>query len=198
MIEKKNNRQAFSEVIESSLQGWIGQSWKWDTFPAFGSLTTIITPQRTWFGIVYEAKTGSSDPSRSAFTYQKTEAELLAEQPQIFEFLKTTFSCLTIGFMEKDRIFYQVAPEPPKIHAFIQKSSPQLSKQFFASSNYLPLLFNSPNINQVDELLLALLAEQKRLGAFSEEKLFEIMQHLSLLTGNDYRRIKIFSSRSTF
>jgi hypothetical protein len=195
---KKESKQAFSEVIESSLQGWIGQSWQWDTFPAFGSLTTVITPQRTWFGVVYQVQTGSSDPSRSAFTYQKTEAQLLAEQPQIFEFLKTTFSCLTLGFMENDRIFYQIAPEPPKIHAFIQKSSPQLSKQFFAASKYLPLLFSSPNVNQVDELLLALLAEQQRLGALSEDKMFDIMETLSLLTGNDYRRIKIFSSRLTF
>jgi hypothetical protein len=194
MVTKQDN-QAFSEVIESSLQTWTGQSWSWDTFPTFGSLNTIITPQRTWFGLVYQVNTGSTDPGRTPFAYQKTEKELLAEQPQIFEFLKTTFSCLALGFMEKEHILYQVPPEPPKIHAFIHKSSGQLSKQFFASSAYLPLLFASEQIKNKDELLLAMLAEQKRLGILTEEKLYTIITTISLLTGNDYRRIKIFSGR---
>lgn len=191
----KENKQAFSEVIQSSLQTWTGQSWKWDTFPAFGSLTTIITPQRTWFGLVYQVNTGSTDPGRTPYAYKKTEQELLAEQPQIFEFLRTTFECLALGFMEHDRIFYQTPPEPPKIHAFIYKSSTQLSKQFFNSSNYLPLLFASEQVRNKDELLLALLKEQKQLALLTEEKLYTIIETISLLTGNDYRRIKIFSSR---
>ncbi len=191
----KENKQAFAEVIESSLQGWTGQSWKWDTFPLFGSLTTIETPTRIWFGIVYQVQTGSSDPSRSPFIYQKTEAELLAEQPQIFEFLKTSFSCLTLGFMEHERIAYQWAPEPPKIHAFIKTCSTQLSRQFFASTQYLPLLFNNPLVSQVDELLLAIITEQKRLEIFSDDKLYELMETVSLLTGNDYRRLKVLSTR---
>ncbi|MFT6765473.1 MAG: hypothetical protein ACJAZS_000351 [Alteromonas naphthalenivorans] len=191
----KTDKSAFSEVIESSLQTWTGQSWDWDTFPTYGSLTTIITPKRTWFGLVYQVYTGSTDPGRTPFAYKKTEQELLAEQPQIFEFLKTTFSCLALGFMEQERIFYQVPPEPPKIHAFIHKSSVLLSKQFFASSAYLPLIFASEQIKNKDELLLAMLREQKQLGILTEDKLYTIIQTISLLTGNDYRRIKIFSGR---
>lgn len=191
----KGDKQAFSEVIESSLQAWTGQSWNWDTFPAFGSITTIITPKRIWFGLVYQVSTGSTDPGRAPFAYKKTEQELLAEQPQIFEFLKTTFSCLSLGFMEHERIIYQVPPEPPKIHAFIYKSSTALSKQFLSSSAYLPLLFSSEQVTNKDELLLALLCEQKRLAILSEDKLFSIIETVSLLTGNDYRRLKIFSGR---
>lgn len=191
----KGNKQAFAEVIESSLQGWTGQSWKWNTFPRFGSLTIIENSTRIWFGIVYQVQTGSNDPNRSPFIYQKTETELLAEQPQIFEFLKTSFSCLTVGFMERERITYQWAPEPPNIHAFIQNCSTSLSRQFFSSTQYLPLLFNHPLLSQVDELLLAIITEQKRLDIFSDDKLYELMETVSLLTGNDYRRLKILSSR---
>lgn len=191
----KRDKQAFSEVIQSSLQTWTGQSWKWDTFPAFGSLVTITTPQRIWFGLVYQINTGSGDPGRTPFAYKKTEAELLAEQPQIFEFLRTTFDCLAIGFMENEHVFYQTPPEPPKIHAFIQYSSAQLNKQFFNSTAFLPLLFTSEHIKNKDELLLSILRHQKQLNCLTQEKLENIIESVALLTGNDYRRIKIFSER---
>ena len=85
----ETKRAAFSEVIDSSLHGFTAQSWQWDDFPAFGQLVTVQSGTRTLFGIVYQVHTGSMDPVRYPFPYQKTEAELLAEQPQIFEFLKT-------------------------------------------------------------------------------------------------------------
>lgn len=191
----KEDKQAFSEVIQSSLHTWTGQSWKWNLFPSFGSLITITAPQRTWFGLVYQVTTGSTDPGRTPFAYKKTEQELLAEQPQIFEFLRTTFDCLALGFMEHERIYYQVPPEPPKIHAFIHKSSTSLSKQFFNSSKYLPLLFSSEQVQNKDELILALLREQKQLNLLTDDKLYNIIQTVSLLTGNDYRRLKILTER---
>lgn len=191
----KQDRQAFSEVIQSSLQTWTGQSWKWDLFPTFGSLVTITTAQRIWFGLVYQVNTGSTDPGRTPFAYKKTEQELLAEQPQIFEFLRTTFECLALGFREQEHIYYQVPPEPPKIHAFIHKSSEELNKQFFSSSKYLPVLFASEQIKNKDELLLALLREQKKLNFLTDEKLYSIIETVSLLTGNDYRKLKILTER---
>ena len=142
----------FAEVIESSLTSWLAQSWAWDKFPAFGSFVAIESKQRTIFGIVHQVQTGSMDPVRYPFPYQKTEEELLAEQPQIFEFLKTTFSCLTIGYQEKKTISYLIAPEPPKIHSFIAHPDLETSKIFFASTRYLHLLFtHSAQIFNIDE-----------------------------------------------
>ena len=147
----------FAEVIESSLTGWLAQSWSWDKFPEFGSFVAIEGKKRTVFGIVHQVQTGSMDPVRYPFPYQKTEEELLKEQPQIFEFLKTTFSCITVGYQEKKSISYLVAPEPPKIHAFITHPSAELSKIFFASTRYMHLLFtHSAQIFNMDELMLAL------------------------------------------
>src|SRR5579872_2541465 len=131
----------FAEVIESSLTGWLAQSWRWDTFPSFGSLITIEEKKRTLFGIVHQVQTGSMDPIRYPFPYQKTEEELLREQPQIFEFLKTTFSCVTIGYQEKGSLFYLVSPEPPKIHSFISHPPIEITKTFFSNMRYLHLLF---------------------------------------------------------
>ena len=187
----------FAEVIESSLTSWLAQSWQWDTFPSFGSFVAVESKSRTIFGIVHQVQTGSMDPVRYPFPYQKTEEELLREQPQIFEFLKTTFSCITIGYQEKGSIFYLIAPEPPKIHSFITHPSTEMRKSFFANTRYLHLLFtHSASIFNIDELMLALLKQYLELNLLSKEKLTSFMQTYSLLTGNDYRRIKLFLQRA--
>jgi hypothetical protein len=188
---------SFAEVIESSLTSWLAQSWSWDTFPEFGSFVAIEGKKRTIFGIVHQVQTGSMDPVRYPFPYQKTEEELLREQPQIFEFLKTTFSCIAVGYQEKKTMSYLIAPEPPKIHSFIAHPDAEISKIFFASTRYMHLLFtHSAQIFNMDELLLALLKQHIELNILTKDKINIFMQTYSLLTGNDYRRIKLFLQRA--
>lgn len=186
----------FAEVIESSLSGWLAQSWQWNHFPRFGSLVMIEQEERTIFGIVHQAQTGSMDPMRYPFAYKKTEQELLAEQPQIFEFLKTTFSCLVVGFKEKGRMYYQLAPEPSKIHSFVTNVSQKQAKEFFAHEQYLHLLFEFQHqVLNLPELLLALCKQLSALEILTIEKTERIIEHFSLFTGNDYRRLKLFLER---
>lgn len=186
----------FAEIIESSLHNWISQSWQWNQFPTFGSLVTVTTKKRTLFGIVHQIQTGSMDPTRYPFPYQKTEQELLAEQPQIFEFLKTTFSCVVVGYQEQNTIFYLVAPEPPTIHTFVSTTPLQLSKQFLSENLYLSVLFGQAGqLGNIDELLLAILKYQKSLNILPSEQLDSFIAQFSLLTGNDYRRLKLFLQR---
>jgi hypothetical protein len=192
-----NKQNCFAEVIESSLTSWLAQSWSWDTFPEFGSFVAIEGKKRTLFGLVHHVQTGSMDPVRYPFPYKKTEEELLQEQPQIFEFLKTTFSCVTIGYQEKKTISYLIAPEPPKIHSFITRPTVEMSKIFFASTHYLHLLFtHSAQIFNMDELMLALLKQHMDLTILTKDKMIAFMQTYALLTGNDYRRIKLFLQRT--
>ncbi len=193
----KENNKPFAEVIESSLTGWLAQSWNWNYFPTFGSIVTIDTKKRILFGIVYQIKTGSIDPIRYPFTYQKTEEELMQEQPQIFEFLKTTFSCLIIGYREKEKIIYQLAPEPPKIHAFVCPAAPDLHQDFFSHNHYLHILFAlSNNLFNLDELLLAILKQLSDQNLLDQHTLEQFVDTFSLLTGNDYRRLKLFLQRA--
>jgi hypothetical protein len=187
---------SFAEVIQSSLQSFTAQSWKWDYFPAFGSLVTVITEKRTLFGIVYAVQTGSSDAGRYPFTFQKTEAELQAEQPQIFEFLQTTFACLVVGFLEEGTIMYQMGPEPAKMHAFVHHATPTETHRFFSSHLYLHLIFNAPEITVVDELILSFLKTKKELGLLTEESLLAFIETISLAHGDDYRKLKILMNRA--
>ena len=192
---KDNN--AFAEVISSSLQGFVSQSWKWNQFPPFGSLVTAHTKTRDLFGIVHQIQTGSMDSSRSPFPYKKTEEELLREQPQIFEFLKTTFSTLTIGYQEKGKLHSFLSPEPPTIHSLVNATDPIICKNLLNAGTYLPLLFgSSQEIFNIDELLLAILQQKTNLKILSQESLQTFINTFSLLTGNDYRRLKLFLQRA--
>lgn len=189
---------AFAEIMESSLQIFVAQCWEWDKTPQFGSLVTVEDGKRTVFALVYQIQTGSMDPVRYPFPYKKTHEELLAEQPQIFEFLKTTFSCISLGYSEKGRIYHLMPPEPPKIHSFVSFASMEHYREFMAKNGYLPLIFAfSGPIGNVDELLLAILKNQALSGGgLKPEKLADFIENYSLLTGNDYRRLKLFLQRA--
>ena len=110
---KKLESKPFAEIIESSLQTFLGQCWAWNKMPQFGSLVVVENGLKPIFGVVYQIQTGSMDPVRYPFPYQKTHEELLAQQPQIFEFLKTTFSCLSLGYQRKGQNPLFNAPGTP-------------------------------------------------------------------------------------
>ncbi|MGE0009377.1 MAG: hypothetical protein AB7F19_02440 [Candidatus Babeliales bacterium] len=192
-----NTNKPFAEIIESSLTQWVAQSWQWNTFPSFGALVTLANEHITHVALVTGIQTGSSDPSRTPIPYQKTEDELHAEQPQIFAFLKTTFTCVPLGYFDKGRLRYQLPPQPPKIHSFVQTADLATSRQFFAHTQYLHVLFGMSNqIVYMDELLLAILEQQASIGALTQERVITIIETISLLTGNDYRRLKLFLQRA--
>ena len=191
--------QAFAEIIESSLDYFIAQSWQSDNFPRFGSLVCVSTDLYTIVGCVTQIQTGSMDPSRYPFPYQKTEAQLKTEQPQIFAFLKTTFRVQMIGYLDhkSSTPFFLLPPTPCKIHAFVFHASQAIQKQFLAGSSFLHLLFSfANNVPNLDELLLAILRTTPRSNK-KEEQLFlrDFCHKFSMLTRSDYRRLKVFLER---
>ncbi|GMU18855.1 MAG: hypothetical protein AMXMBFR12_00470 [Candidatus Babeliales bacterium] len=192
------NNKPFAEIMESSLQTFVAQCWEWDKMAQFGSLVTVEDGKRTIFALVYQIQTGSMDPVRYPFPYKKTHEELLAEQPQIFEFLKTTFNCISLGYQEKSRVYHLMPTEPPKIHSFVGLASTEQYREFMAKNGYLPLLFAFCGpLGNLDELLLAILRNQALLGSgLKPEKMAEFIETYSLLTGNDYRRLKLFLQRA--
>lgn len=191
-----NTCDAFAEVVESSVACWTAQSWKWNHVPTFGSLVTIQSKERILYGLVYQIQTGSMDPTRYPFPYQKTEEELLAQQPQIFEFLRTTFLCMSVGYQEQNTINYLVVPEPPRIHAFVQQATIDQAQLFFKNIHFLHIIFNFTSGQvPIDELLLAMIKYQKKIGILGQEQIKQWLNTYSLLIGNDYRRLKFFVQR---
>ncbi|MFH1644280.1 MAG: hypothetical protein ABIA74_03830 [bacterium] len=225
------NKQAyFAEVIESSLDNFLAQCWQWDFFPEFGSLIQAQNEDILTLGVVTQIQTGSMDPMRYPFAYQKTEEELIEQQPQIFEFLKTTFKVQIIGFAnskkspvrpacpsksrfeagrrleepkghlegysEKNNFYYHLPSKPCKIHSFIKKADKELSSLFFSNPDFLHMLFGySSQITNLDELLITILKNLKINNELTSSNLSNFCQTFSILTNNDYRRMKSFLCR---
>lgn len=196
MNKAHTSNSPFAEVIQSSLTTITAQSWHWDIFPSFGSLLAIHAKDTLIYGIVYQVQTGSCDPNRQAYPFKKTHAELLLEQPQIFELLKTTFDCLIVGYQNQDQIVHTLAPHPPLIHSFISSANTVQAKRFFAHTDYLHVLFNLQHlVFNLDELLIAIFAYQSSHAPLSNEYIAAFMNTYTLLTGNEYKRTKLFLQR---
>ncbi len=186
----------FAEVIESSLHNWRAQCWQWDIVPSYGSLLSITQGSRTLYGIVHAIATGPQDMQRTVFAYKKTEEELKKDHPHIFELLTSTISCITLGYKENGIIRYQTAPIPPKIHAFVTLTPAEELQAFFAQEHYLHTLFStSDHLVSLDDLLLALIEHMNNTHSLTPERFSRFVQTFSLLTANDYRRLKLFLQR---
>ena len=218
---------AFAEIIESSCSKFLAQSWDAKVMPKLGSLIQVKTNDTIIFGIITSIQTGSQDPMRYPFTYQKTEEELKREQPQIFEFLKTTFDIQIVGYQPVERtpachaspsvealredrklvsvsqfssnktINYSLPSTPPKIHSFVKNSNTNTIKNFFSKTEFLSLLFNA-QISNLDEILLTILKNlntTNQTRGFDKIFLNKFCSDFALLSGNDYKRLKLFLKR---
>lgn len=196
-MQTQTPNKPFGEVVESSLHAFTVQGWQWDSAAPFGSLVLALAQEKTLFGVVHQVSTGSIDPSRTPFTYQKTPEQLRAEQPQIFSFLKTTISCIAVGYTDNKRILYQLAPHPAPLHTFVAEADTPIAQQFFASDHYLQILFaHAGRIEFMDELLLAILSRKAAIAVLTPARLRSFMNTFALLAGNDYRRTKLFMERA--
>jgi hypothetical protein len=191
--------EPFAEVVESHLDHFVAQCWQWDTFPTFGSLVQVHNGPLTLLGTVTQIQTGSMDPIRYPFPYQKSEQELMREQPQIFEFLKTTFTVQILGYVDREainQVDYLIPPTPSKIHAFVSSCPPDLIKSFFSRAEFLHLLFGCGQaISNLDELLLVMIKNLHTQKLLHPNFIEEFSLNYSMLTGSDYRRLKLFMSR---
>lgn len=190
------NNQFFAEIIQTSLSEWTGQCWEWNHMPQFGSLVQTEHEKVKIFGIVHTISTQPNDPIRTPMIYQKTEAELLRDQPQIFEFLQTKFNCITLGYSDSNRFFYHLPTKPTKIHAFIAECNDQEYAEFFANHQFLHLLFNlTAQPTNIDELLLALLKQLHHRKILNPATCNDFIETISTLYKHDYQRLKIFLQR---
>lgn len=193
------NSKAFGEIIESNLDQWIAQAWKWDVFPNAGMLVVAETSTEKVFGIITKLETGSIDPNRTPFAYQKTEEELLREQPHIFTYLMTRCSCITVGFSPKTSdgtVMYHQVPRPPKIHTFVRPAEAEEKKLFFGAHDYLYLLFKALPRELCDEILLALIREEGEYFDKKEQKYLDFFKTYAHLINHEYARLRRFASRA--
>lgn len=151
---------------------------------------------RTIYAVISGTMIGSDDPSRKPFAYKLSKEELVYQQPQIFSVLQTTMTGIVVGYEQDSTICHMVAPEPAEIHSFVRPATSQEVQRFVTKPTYVQLLFSANSaLNNVDELLLALVRYLKSQDALSGKSLQDMVGTYSLLTGNDYRRLKLLLSR---
>lgn len=185
------------EVVHSTISQWTTQAWQYDSYPEFGSVVCLQSEQIQVFGVVYYIKTGSDDPVRQAFAFQKTAVELAQEQPQIFACLKTTFSAAPLGYLQQNRLIYAMPPKPPQIHSFVRLATPQELANLLVGAGCVHALFSQyTKIDYFEELLLAFLRCLEQNSLVSHALLVQISEQLLLATTNDYRRLKMFMDRA--
>jgi hypothetical protein len=148
------------EVIGSSNTEFIAQSHALYESPAFGAFVRVDARDDTVYGVVFASYTHSLEPNRLAVAYHRSELELRAEQPQIFELLKTKFEAVIVGYKGKDVVRPHLPPKPPRIHAYVFPLAPVEVKRVTADLGFLRLLLagaKAPNRAPADELVAAAL-----------------------------------------
>lgn len=194
-MNNQDNKTSFAEILESSIFHFTAQSWQWNMIPEFGSLVTATSSGRTIFAIIYDIKTGPIDPIRQPVAYQRTEEQLLKEQPQIFEFLSTSFSCIAIGYLEDSQLFYNLPPQPPKMHTFVNFAQQEQYEQCFATEQFLYLLCNTKEQINLEEILLAILKHQLKNKVLTKKRFNKFIETLFMLNKNNYVQTKMFLTR---
>jgi hypothetical protein len=191
-----NNSLFFAEVLSSNLTIIQAQCWDWKQPPTFGSLVSIESHNETIFGIISNIVIESSDPIRQPVAYQKTHAELLQEQPQIFEFLQTNFSAIIVGYQKNEQILYHLPSSPPQIHSFVARPSQSISKHFFKNADFLHLLAEqadtTPNFH---EFLFAIIKQIRENNFITSENMSPLLKSIINLFKADYASIKTFINR---
>ena len=191
-----NNKTFCAEVISSNLGQVTIVAWQHDQPFAYGSLVAIEQSTKIIYAVISGTMIGSDDPSRKPFAYKLSKEELAHQQPQIFSVIQTTMTGMVVGYEQGDTICHMVAPEPAEIHSFVRPATSQEVQRFVIKPTYLQLLFSANSaLNNVDELLLALVRYLKSQSALSPSSLQDLVGTYSLLTGNDYRRLKLLLSR---
>jgi len=196
MIVVNDKSSYFAEVIDSSLQSWKSQCWDLENSPAFGSFIAVDLGDKVVYGVVQQVFTGSDDPVRSVYAYKKTDEELRNEHPQIFQFLKTVFTTIVLGYKQDEIILQTLASHPVLLHTFVRSATSEECRRFLSEPYYLHILFNQEHqLGNFDELLLAMLAQIRKMQVLEQKSLEAFIEQFSLLTGGDYRRLKLFLQR---
>lgn len=195
-MQKIVNAAPFAEVIESSLTTITAQCWDSESVATFGQCVAIQRAEITVYALVYHIQTTSLDTVRKPSALKKTMADLKKEQPHIFEFLITTFTCVPLAYALNNVIIHALAPEPVRIHEFIMPLSAQEMGSVFDTQDFLVSLFGmQQQINNIDELLIACVRSVHSQKPLAISYYVELLEMYALLVGSEYRRIKLFAQR---
>lgn len=184
------------EIIEASTSHFIARSLREDEkelnlpqAPPFGSFVKVKSEdhQHHILGIVYNVETGSLDGTHRPTALNLTRQQIKEQQPQIFDLLKTDFSAITIGYIEKSTYLQHLPPYPPQIHDFVYLCSEKEIQSITRKLFFLRTLLSAPGIS--DELVAATLRLSYQARGKDRNFLLAAGRELSNLLKDNYDRL---------
>lgn len=191
------NKNSFGEIIQSNLTSWEFQSWKWNYSLLFSDIVYTIINNITIFGIITHIETKSMYETREVHPFQMTQDELLKEHPHIFELLKTTGICMTLGYQNATDIFhYTIPPHPPLIHTFVHHASQKQIISFFNDANAFNLLFSSSDKNFIlQEAIFSLFIRLQNNKVLTKNHITHLIDAIIQHGYMDYQKLQLFIQR---
>lgn len=188
------NNSACGEIIHAQSTQFSARMWDWQQQISQASLVCIEREGITIYGLIYNQQT-APEQGRTVFPYRMTREELIQHHPEIFAFLQTTLSCITVGYQDNKNIHHTLPPTPPQPHDFIRVATDEEWREFCARSDYLHSIFSQAHtIQYIDEILLCLLQRLQERNLITQI-IDNFVEQYMLVIGSDYRRLKLFLSR---
>lgn len=189
------------EVIESSTTGFTAGAYELLAAPPFGALIRAQSRSEglSIYGLVYEIRTGSKEPGGRALVRGRTytgrelyDDEIYHEHPDLAEVLQTEFSAITVGFVEHNRIYQYLPPQPPPVHYSVYECTSDELVRFTERLDCFRSLLFAYQIPS-DELLAALIRSAARARASTSEGehgfLVRAGREVASLLKDDYDRL---------
>lgn len=186
--------EPIAEVISSSITGFQAECMPnkerpdLPAKPSFGSFLKVGSEKHSIFAVVYNVITGPQDSVHKPSALGMTREELRMEQPHIFSLLKTEVHAQLIGFGNDGEVFQHLPPQPPDVHDFVFKATPNEIRQLTRNFEFLRLLANVSEIPS-DELIAATIREAHRALGSNRSFLIEAGRAVSNILRSDYDRL---------
>ncbi len=179
------------EVVEASTSQFTVQCYDLYGSPPLGSLVRCGPPEASVYGIVCEVVTRGVDPGRrSTLRGREVEDEdaVYRDNPQLARLLSTEFSALAVGYRDGSALHRWLAPDPPRIHAFVYACEASVLRELSASLDFAPVLLSAP-IVAADDVLAAFLKSAAAVHPDPVEFLVDAGQQLTPMLGGQMQRL---------
>jgi hypothetical protein len=184
---------AAGEVIAVSTTGFVAQSYQLNQSPAFGSLVVTHGPDGVQhYGICHATETGGIEPGRHPIAWgsaEDGETDIYLRQPQLAHVLRTTFSCVLVGYGGPDGPPVQRVPaQPPRVHERVWRADKLAVRAFFSDLTYLRFLLRA-GLGNVEDLLAASIVHAYRANDCDRAFLIAAGRFVARLLAGDYERL---------
>jgi hypothetical protein len=188
------------EVIEAGTAEFVAECYELHAPPPLGSLVRASDGDVEIFGVVCNAATESTDPSRRPIARGKeeaTEEAIYRQNPQLSKLLRTTFDVLvvghTVGAQHAVPLQY-LPPRPPRVHSFVHLCEPDEVRRFTRSLDFLTIPLNA-RTPSADEVVAACLRQASRAHEDQRAFLVGAGKELAVLLGGQLNRLNAILRR---